>query len=599
MEPVIRVENVSKKYSRNADRHLSYGISDLYREVLGRKSEESLRTDEFLAVNNVSFQLFPGDTFALIGRNGSGKTTLLKMMTGLTKPDAGRIAVRGRVQALINLGAGFNPKLSGRENIFNSAALMGMSRKETNEQVDEIIDFSDLQDFIDSPVYTYSSGMKSRLGFSVAVSLKPEILFLDEILAVGDFAFQNRCFARMQQLKKKGVTIVLVSHAHNSVIQLCDKALWLHRGTSMQMGNSKETVKAYLRFIENEEAQRVAERNIAARKATLSAAQKSGASQARTIIFNDTFGDKKGKLPGAWHPLPKTDLESDISSRGEEGLILSPPMGEYATGFETFLQDLTIHLGRMLEICLEAQSEETDTLGINLYFIRNGETVGYSRNHPGNGAWMELVHKVTLPEDADPESVRLLIRLRPGATRPAIIRNCTAILETPSPEETTIALPADPYDGLYGPIHPDLNALSEFSFNFRPGGALGEGDSMTIHDSLDLEYSFSLSRPVQDLNVTLKFFRKDGLHLTTISTLNGDFLNSHNDGSVSCTCSIVDFDFTPGTYVLVLAIHEGKSYLYRNVVKEFSVTGCGRFTWGLRELRYIYSVDGKTVYKTD
>ena len=231
MQPNVVVENLSKKYSTNANAHLAYGASDLFREITGQSSNLTLRKDEFLAVDNVSFQLYPGDTFALIGRNGSGKTTLLKMMNGLTKPDGGKVTVRGRAQALINLGAGFNANLSGRDNIFNSAALMGMSQKRTRAIVDEIVEFAELEDFIDSPLGTYSSGMKSRLGFSVAVSLKPDILFVDEILSVGDYAFRNRCFARMQQLKRQGVTIVLVSHSHNSVIQLCQRAMWLHKGS--------------------------------------------------------------------------------------------------------------------------------------------------------------------------------------------------------------------------------------------------------------------------------------------------------------------------------------------------------------------------------
>ena len=261
MTAVIRVEGLRKKYSRNANAHRGYTMQDLLREILGRRPAPSMRADEFMAVDDVSFECAAGESLALIGRNGAGKTTVLKMMTGLTKLDGGRIELNGRVQALINLGAGFSPALSGRDNIFNSAAIMGMGRKDTAAIADAIVDFAELEEFIDSPVGTYSSGMRARLGFSVAVHLRPDILLLDEILAVGDHAFQNKCFIKMQELKSSGATIVLVSHNHTSVLQMCNRALWLHRGRMMKLGPSKETVQAYLDFMEDLEQQEVQEAN--------------------------------------------------------------------------------------------------------------------------------------------------------------------------------------------------------------------------------------------------------------------------------------------------------------------------------------------------
>ena len=256
MRPVIVVENVSKKFSRKINTHLNYGIRDLMAEILGRNRDTQLRQDEFLAVDDLSFALYPGDSFALIGRNGCGKTTTLNMLNGTLKPDAGKIIIDGQVQALIALGAGFDPKLSGRENIFNAAAVLGLKHKETRAIIDEVVDFAELDDFIDSPVQTYSSGMYARLGFSVAVHLKPEILLIDEILSVGDHAFQNKCFTKMQQLKKEGLTIVLVSHAHTRVIQLCEKAIFMHQGKTVKAGPSKEVVKAYLSFLDDQEAKK-------------------------------------------------------------------------------------------------------------------------------------------------------------------------------------------------------------------------------------------------------------------------------------------------------------------------------------------------------
>ncbi|MCA9443138.1 MAG: ABC transporter ATP-binding protein, partial [Candidatus Omnitrophica bacterium] len=261
MKPILEVQHIRKKFSRNSNAHLSYGIRDLFQEILGRTDNGELREDEFWAVDDVSFHLYPGDSIALIGRNGSGKSTLLKMINGLIKPDGGRIEVHGAIQALINLGAGFNFSLSGRDNIYTSAALMGLTRKETEEQMESIIEFSEIEEFIDSPVGNYSSGMKARLGFSVAINLRPQILLIDEILSVGDAAFQNKCFVKMHELKKSGVTIVLVTHSYTHVVQICEQAIWLHKGKVMRFGPSKETVQAYLDFLSEEQVDRVTKLN--------------------------------------------------------------------------------------------------------------------------------------------------------------------------------------------------------------------------------------------------------------------------------------------------------------------------------------------------
>lgn len=257
MKPVVVVENVSKKFARRANTHKNYGVKALVKELLGQSQDINLRQDEFLAVDNLSFKLYPGDTFAFIGRNGCGKTTTLKMLNGTLKPDAGKIIIGGRIQALIALGAGFNLRLSGHENIYNAAAVLGLSHTQTRTIIDEIVDFAELEEFIDSPVQTYSSGMYARLGFSVAVHLRPEILLIDEILGVGDFAFQNKCFAKMHQLKKEGVTIILVSHSHSKIVSICEQTLWLHRGKMLKIGPSEEVVKAYIDYLDEQEAKKL------------------------------------------------------------------------------------------------------------------------------------------------------------------------------------------------------------------------------------------------------------------------------------------------------------------------------------------------------
>lgn len=251
MEPMIRVDGVAKRYSRKAQSHRGYGLTDFLREVFDRPQATKLRKDEFWALQETSFTMMRGESLALIGRNGAGKSTLLKMMNGLTKPDRGVIEMRGRVQALINLGAGFNPALTGMENIYNAASLAGLKHREVRDMVDTVINFAELEDAIESPVETYSSGMKARLGFAVAVHLKPDILLIDEVLAVGDFAFQNKCFLRMEQLKQDGVTIVFVSHSHNTAIKLCERALWLHQGQVMAEGDATATVQRYLDYLES------------------------------------------------------------------------------------------------------------------------------------------------------------------------------------------------------------------------------------------------------------------------------------------------------------------------------------------------------------
>ncbi|MCA9416541.1 MAG: ABC transporter ATP-binding protein [Candidatus Omnitrophica bacterium] len=421
MKPILEVQHIRKKFSRNSNAHLSYGIRDLFQEILGRTDNGELREDEFWAVDDVSFHLYPGDSIALIGRNGSGKSTLLKMINGLIKPDGGRIEVHGAIQALINLGAGFNFSLSGRDNIYTSAALMGLTRKETEEQMESIIEFSEIEEFIDSPVGNYSSGMKARLGFSVAINLRPQILLIDEILSVGDAAFQNKCFVKMHELKKSGVTIVLVTHSYTHVVQICEQAIWLHKGKVMRFGPSKETVQAYLDFLSEEQVDRVTKLN---------------------------------------------QLKSDN----------------------------------------QQSMEKKRTAEVNLF----------------------------------------------------------------------------------GAIYNDFDRIDEVEVELLVDGV--PVDSFPTHSSVEIHYRFHIVDRVTDLNVSLVFCTPDGKAVSAISTLNGDLLKSVHDGVVDCSVTIPDFNLCPGEYVLLMPVHEGKSYLYRDKVKEFVVTGPGRLTWHLLDFQYDYQV---------
>ena len=242
----IEIDRLVKRYPRSGRTPARRLLGDLGRAALGLAPRPHAGADEFAAVDGLSLQVDKGEAVALIGRNGCGKTTTLRVVAGLLRPDAGAVRVRGRVQALIALGAGFNDRLSGLENIRNNAAVLGLGARQTRGIVDAVVDFAEIPGFIRSPVGTYSSGMKARLGFAVAVHLEPEVLLIDEILGVGDFAFQNKCFARMNAMLREGVTLLLVSHSHNKVVQMCQRAAWLERGRLRGLGPAKEVVRAYL-----------------------------------------------------------------------------------------------------------------------------------------------------------------------------------------------------------------------------------------------------------------------------------------------------------------------------------------------------------------
>jgi len=251
-EVLVKVDAASKKFCRDLKKSMWYGIKDVATELnpfkrggsTGPPSCGELRTGEFWAVNKVSFELRRGECLGLIGHNGAGKTTLLKMLNGLIKPDSGSITMKGRVGALIALGAGFNPILSGRENVFVNGSILGLSKKELTSKLDDIIDFAGLQDFIDSPVQSYSSGMQVRLGFAVATALNPDILILDEVLAVGDAAFRAKCFKRIGSMSKN-CAILFVSHDQSQVSRICNKALLMAKGTPLYLGATAEALDKY------------------------------------------------------------------------------------------------------------------------------------------------------------------------------------------------------------------------------------------------------------------------------------------------------------------------------------------------------------------
>jgi ABC-type polysaccharide/polyol phosphate transport system ATPase subunit len=242
-EPAIALRDVTKLYRRYAYRRQ---FSTLKSALLKGSLASELEPREVLrAVDGVSLDVARGRTVGLIGRNGSGKSTLLKLVAGITKPTSGTVAVRGRISALIELGAGFHPEISGRENIFINGVMLGLTKREIAERFDEIVEFAEIEDFIDSPVKTYSSGMYMRLGFAVAVHVDPDVLLIDEVLAVGDEGFSLKCLDKFADFKRRGKTIVLVTHGLNLVERYCDEAVWVDAGHIRGHGDPRHVVHAY------------------------------------------------------------------------------------------------------------------------------------------------------------------------------------------------------------------------------------------------------------------------------------------------------------------------------------------------------------------
>jgi lipopolysaccharide transport system ATP-binding protein len=279
---LVRVDSVSKKFCRSLKKSLWYGVCDIAGELLpGRKrqrvagsellvasgntsaegasgpaasypplvtsptGEASLRDGEFWAVQDVSFELRRGECLGLIGHNGAGKTTLLKMLNGLIKPDRGTITMRGRVGALIALGAGFNPILTGRENIYINGSVLGLTKKEIDAKIDEIIDFAEIREFIDMPVQSYSSGMSVRLGFAIAGNLEPDILILDEVLAVGDVSFRSKCYHLVSKILSK-TAVIFVSHNINHINNICNRCIYLNRGSIKEKNSVELSIEKYV-----------------------------------------------------------------------------------------------------------------------------------------------------------------------------------------------------------------------------------------------------------------------------------------------------------------------------------------------------------------
>ena len=244
MDHIIDVRDVSMRFIMELEK------TDTIKEYFLKMVQRKLKFAEFPALKHVSFSIDPGESVALIGANGSGKSTMLKIIAGVMQPTEGEVRVGGSIAPLIELGAGFDMDLTARENIFLNGALLGYGREEMSRNFDEIVDFSELHEFIDVPVRSYSSGMVARLGFSIATQVKADILVVDEILAVGDYSFQQKCHRRMAQMLEGGTTLLFVSHDADQVKKLCNRAIWLDHGNVMADGPSETVCESYLQMME-------------------------------------------------------------------------------------------------------------------------------------------------------------------------------------------------------------------------------------------------------------------------------------------------------------------------------------------------------------
>ena len=310
MTPVIELKNVSKIYRRYSGRQFATLKSALLQRSILRDLNP---TETFPALEDVSFTVNPGVTYGVIGRNGSGKSTALKLVAGITKPTSGTVAVRGRISALIELGAGFHPEISGRENVFINGIMLGLTKREIARRFDEIVEFAELQDFIDAPVKTYSSGMYMRLGFAVAIHVDPDLLLVDEVLAVGDEAFTHKCLDKFAEFRRRGKTILLVTHSLGVVERFCDEVLWLDHGRVRGHGDPKRVVDAYLTAVEESEEELLATttaRAVAAASAAVSDAPVPTAGESATTAAGDATGE--ASVAGVDAPAAVAANENEI-----------------------------------------------------------------------------------------------------------------------------------------------------------------------------------------------------------------------------------------------------------------------------------------------
>jgi ABC-type polysaccharide/polyol phosphate transport system ATPase subunit len=378
MTPAIDVVNVSKVYRRYAQKRQ---FATLKSAILNGSLLGDLKPDEtFQALRGVTFTVPKGCTFGVIGRNGSGKSTLLKCVAGITRPTEGSVTVDGRISALIELGAGFHPEISGRENIFINGIMLGLTKKQIQRRFDEIVEFAEMQDFIDAPVKTYSSGMYMRLGFAVSVHVDPEVLLVDEVLAVGDQGFTHKCLDKFAEFRRRNKSILLVTHSLDVVEKFCDIAHWLDRGVTKGEGDPKRVVAAYMIDVEDAEENELAK----AESARVAAAAKEITEAKETPLTENpdlsVASEETGEAPASSEESgPKDGFKAEEGRWGTReieitNVTIAGPDGEAGHVFQS---------GDALHIRMDVTSKETITdfvFGLGLFNADNVCVYGTNTN---------------------------------------------------------------------------------------------------------------------------------------------------------------------------------------------------------------------------
>ena len=378
MTPAIAVINVSKVYRRYARKRQ---FATLKSAILDGSLLGDLKPDEtFQALRGVSFSVPKGCTYGVIGRNGSGKSTLLKCVAGITRPTEGSVKVDGRISALIELGAGFHPEISGRENIFINGIMLGLTKKDIMRRFDEIVEFAEMQDFIDAPVKTYSSGMYMRLGFAVAVHVDPEVLLVDEVLAVGDQGFTHKCLDKFAEFRRRNKSILLVTHSLDLVEKFCDEAHWLDKGQTKGEGDPKRVVAAYVINVEDTE-----ENELAKAEATRVAAAAKDVAEAKEALLTENTELSVGSVDSGEGPVSSTESGPKDGFKSDEGrwgtreieitkVSLSGPDHETGHVFQS---------GDPIEVRMEVRAKEKITdfvFGLGLFNADNVCVYGTNTN---------------------------------------------------------------------------------------------------------------------------------------------------------------------------------------------------------------------------
>ena len=373
MTPAIDVINVSKVYRRYARKRQ---FATLKSAILDGSLLGDLKPDEtFQALRNVSFSVPKGCTYGVIGSNGSGKSTLLKCVAGITRPTEGDVKVDGRISALIELGAGFHPEISGRENIFINGIMLGLTKKEIQRRFDEIVEFAEMQDFIDAPVKTYSSGMYMRLGFAVAVHVDPEVLLVDEVLAVGDQSFTHKCLDKFAEFRRRNKSILLVTHSLDLVEKFCDVAHWLNKGVTKGEGDPKRVVAAYVMDVED-----VEENTLAKAEAVRVAASAKEVTEAQeTAISVDSVDSGEGSASSEESNAPKDGFKSEEGRWGTReveitNVTISGPNGDAGHVFQS---------GESIQVRMDVTSKAKITdfvFGLGLFNADNVCVYGTNTN---------------------------------------------------------------------------------------------------------------------------------------------------------------------------------------------------------------------------